>query len=93
MHTPALTAAISTPDALLLADTHDAAEAAEAAASGFSRGLVSVETLITTSDRAYLAWRRADERWAVLPHDAPGAADLARAAERARRAYRAGDRA
>ena len=106
MHTIALTASgialampnISTPDAALIADTHDASAAAERAAAGFARGVVSVETLICASDRAYHAWMRAGVRAAAVwdeagTDDRPAlSADLQRAADRACRAYRAGFR-
>lgn len=96
---PAPSQASATPiaslDALLIADTHAAAELAEATLSGFARGLVSTEALIVAGDGAYLAWRRADARWVDMHRagNTPrGAAEMAEAAHRAWRAYRAGTR-
>lgn len=96
---PALPQASATPiaplDALLIADTHAAAELAEATLAGFARGLVSTEALIVAGDGAYLAWRRADMRWVEMHRagNTPrGAAELAQAAHRARRAYSAAAR-
>ncbi len=85
-------------DGALIADTHDAADAAERAAAGFARGVVSVESLICASDRAFHAWRRAGVRAATVWDESgtddrpPLSADLQRAADRACRAYRAGFR-
>ncbi len=79
-------AALHPTDAAIIADTHAAADAAEAATVAHARGLASVECLIVASDRAYLAWRRAHDRWA-----ATGDAAMAGAADRARRAHRAAD--
>ena len=98
-HAPAPPLASATPvaplDALLIADTLAAAEIAEATLCGFNRGLVSTEALIVAGDAAYLAWRRADARWVEM-HAAGntprGAAELAQAAHRARRAYSAAAR-
>lgn len=101
---PPLTSAPSAPvrrredEAALIADTLDAADAAERAARDFARGLVSVECLILASDRAYHAWMRAGARAAAV-WDESGADDrpalsaaLQRASDHARRAYRAGYR-
>lgn len=96
---PARPLASATPiaplDALLIADTHAAAELAEATLAGFARGLVSTEALIVAGDEAYLAHRRADARWVEMHRDGNtprGAAEMAEAAHRARRAYSAAAR-
>lgn len=73
--------------AALIADTHAAASDAERAARDHRAGLASAEALICASDRAFHAARRA-ERTA----ESTGDTALALAADRARRAYRAGDR-